>query len=314
MSEVLPRKLKTALDETRLLIVGVQVLLGFQFQAFFQDGFTDLRVSSRYASLGALMLLVLSTALLITPAMLHQLAETGNSSTRLLKATTLSAGAALALLTISLGLAAYVVTYRTFGMLTGIICGLLHSGLSVFFWFGVELAAGINRGGKQMEKSVTPLDTKVEQLLTEARVIIPGAQALFGFQFISMLTTGFDRLPPSAKILHTVALCLVALNVILLMTPAALHRLSFDGENSIRFLRLGSAFVIIAPLPLAAGLSVEIYVVFLKVLDSPVQAVAAAAGGFLVLIGFWYILPLAQRYLDHASAARTTTIRTKKRS
>jgi hypothetical protein len=65
-----------------------------------------------------------------------------------------------------------------------------------------------------MENSVTPLDTKVEQMLTEARVIIPGTQALFGFHCIAMLTTGFDRLPSSAKILHTIALCLVALNVI----------------------------------------------------------------------------------------------------
>jgi hypothetical protein len=82
------------------------------------------------------------------------------------------------------------------------------------------------------------------------------------------------------------------------MMPAALHRLSFDGENTASFLRLGSAFVVVAPLPLAVGISPEIYVVFLKVLDSPVQAAAAAVGGSLVLIGFWYVLPLIQRSLN----------------
>jgi hypothetical protein len=41
----------------------------------------------------------------------------------------------------------------------------------------------------------------VEQLLTEARVIIPGGQALFGFQFIAMLTKGFDQLPASSQLL-----------------------------------------------------------------------------------------------------------------
>jgi hypothetical protein len=50
-----------------------------------------------------------------------------------------------------------------------------------------------------MQVANTALATKVEQLLTEARVIIPGAQALLGFQFIAMLTSGFDRLPPSVK-------------------------------------------------------------------------------------------------------------------
>jgi hypothetical protein len=61
-----------------------------------------------------------------------------------------------------------------------------------------------------MQVANTPLATKVEQLLTEARVIIPGAQALLGFQFIAMLTSGFDRLPPSVKAAHALALCLVA--------------------------------------------------------------------------------------------------------
>ena len=32
------------------------------------------------------------------------------------------------------------------------------------------------------EASSTPLHAKIEQMLTEARVILPGAQALFGFQ------------------------------------------------------------------------------------------------------------------------------------
>jgi hypothetical protein len=35
----LTAKIKTALDETRMLILGAQVLLGFQFGGAFQDGF-----------------------------------------------------------------------------------------------------------------------------------------------------------------------------------------------------------------------------------------------------------------------------------
>jgi hypothetical protein len=49
-----------------------------------------------------------------------------------------------------------------------------------------------------MEASRTPLATRIDQLLTEARLIISGAQALFGFQFVAMLTTGFERLPQNA--------------------------------------------------------------------------------------------------------------------
>jgi Family of unknown function (DUF6328) len=85
MSKKLDSKLKTALDETRLLFLGGQVLLGFQFQAFFQDGFSTLASSAMYLSLGGVLLMVLSIALLVAPAMQHRLVEGGHASDRLLR-------------------------------------------------------------------------------------------------------------------------------------------------------------------------------------------------------------------------------------
>jgi hypothetical protein len=142
-----------------------------------------------------------------------------------------------------------------------------------------------------MQVANTPLATKVEQLLTEARLIIPGAQALLGFQFIAMLTPGFDRLPQSVKAVHALALCLVTLNVILLMTPAALHRLSFNGEDSRTFVRMGSALVIAAPGFLAAGIAAETFVVLHKVSSNAGWAAMAALASFVVVIGLWYVVP-----------------------
>ena len=77
----------------------------------------------------------------------------------------------------------------------------------------------------------TPLSAKVEQMLTEAAVIIPGCQALLGFQLIAMLTSAFDELPMDAKFIHAAGLCCVTIATILLMTPAALHRQSFGGDE-----------------------------------------------------------------------------------
>ena len=148
-----------------------------------------------------------------------------------------------------------------------------------------------------MKETSTPLKTKVEQLLTEARLIIPGGQALFGFQFIAMLTTGFDKLPPSSQLVHTAALCFTALNVILLMAPAALHRLSFDGEDSEAFLRLGTAFVIAAPMLLALAVAAETYVVFDKVLANSMSASIAGLGSWLLMAAFWYFIPLGLRWI-----------------
>ena len=45
----------------------------------------------------------------------------------------------------------------------------------------------------------TPLKNKIEQLLTEARVIIPGGQALLGFQFIVVFTKSSPSFPRRRK-------------------------------------------------------------------------------------------------------------------
>jgi hypothetical protein len=47
----LGRKVKIALDENRLLILGAQVLFGFQFQSVFQDTFAELPFSARGSAL-----------------------------------------------------------------------------------------------------------------------------------------------------------------------------------------------------------------------------------------------------------------------
>jgi hypothetical protein len=303
MSEKVDRKLKTALDETRLLILGVQILLGFEFQCVFQDGFDGLTQGPKYLSLSALGLILLSIAILIAPSMQHRIVEAGQSTPRLIQGTNVLAGVALIPLAIGLTLSAYVVTQRPFGPAVGIATAAFLCCASILCWFGLELVVGRHQGEeKKMQTLPTPLKTKIEQLLTEARLIIPGGQALFGFQFIAMLTSGFDRLPETAKIVHALALCLIGMNVIVMMTPAALHRISFGGEDSLRFLTLGSALVIIGPAFLAAGISAEVYVVFIKALNNPQVAITAAIATGLVLIGFWYVWPLALRTSARSAA------------
>jgi hypothetical protein len=295
MSEKLDRKVKMALDETRLLVLGIQVLLGFQFQVFFQNRFPQLSSASKAICAAGLALQTLSLGLLIIPSMEHRLVEAGSSSKRLVRATSFYATIGLIPFSLNLGLAGYVVLEQHFGWFTGIVSGAALTLASAFAWFGLEMFHRENAAMPEANGN-TPLTTKVEQVLTEARVIIPGAQALFGFQFIAMLTAGFDQLSQGSKIVHAIALGLVAMNVILLMTPAALHRLSFDGDDSESFFRAASTLVTVAPLFLAAGIAAESYVVLGKVTENRLAAAGYAAASFAVLIGFWYALPLIARW------------------
>jgi hypothetical protein len=69
-------------------------------------------------------------------------------------------------------------------------------------------------------------------------------------------------------------------------------RRSFGGNDSERFLRLGSAFVVAAPLPLALGIAGDVYVVFLKISHCAATAIAAALTLLLTMLVPWYFYPV----------------------
>ena len=282
-----------AMDETRLLILGSQVLFGFLFQGVFQNGFDSLSSVSKNLVCAALALMMLSIGCLIAPSMQHRIVEAGEATPRLEHATTVLAGGALLPFIASLGLGLFIVFERIFGRITGVAVGVASAALAGFFWFGLAWLIRERRRRTMTEQSGrTPLSTKVEQMLTEARIIIPGCQALLGFQLVAMMTQAFDELPQDAKIIHAAGLCCVTIAMILLMTPAALHRLSFGGNDSERFLRLGSAFVIAGPLPLALGIAADVYVVFLKINHSATFTLLASSVLLLAMLALWYFYPV----------------------
>jgi hypothetical protein len=289
----LDRKIKIALDETRLLILGSQVLFGFLLESVFQNGFETLSRVSHYLVCAALGLMVLSIGCLIAPSMQHRIVEAGQSTLRLERAISALAAWSLIPFVASLGLGLHIVFERIFGSATGVAAGAVSAASAGFCWFGLAWLIGKRRRQTMAaESGTTPLSIKVEQMLTEARVIIPGCQALLGFQLIAMLTQTFDELPMDAKIMHATGLCCVTIATILLMTPAALHRQAFRGNDSEQFLRLGSAFVVAASLPLALGIAADVYVVFLKITHSIALALAAGLTLLLAMLLLWYLYPM----------------------
>jgi hypothetical protein len=294
MSKELDAKLKTALDESRLLILGAQVLFGFAFQAAFQELFGEIDTVGRTVQIAALCLLCLSVAFLIVPSLYHQIACRGRTLHTALGVATFFAGWSLLPLTLGLGASAYVVFERFAGKEAGMIFGGTLSAAGLALLYGVGFALRKERKALPPE-SETKLKTKIEQLLTEARVIIPGGQALLGFQFVATLTKSFENLPGEMKWLHFAGLAAVALSVLLLMTPAAVHRIAFHGEDDPQFFKIGSRLVIAAALPLALGISADIAVVVYKITESGAISFAIASAATGVFVIAWYIYPLLAR-------------------
>jgi hypothetical protein len=149
------------------------------------------------------------------------------------------------------------------------------------------------------------LHQKIDAMLTEARVILPGAQALLGFQLAIVLTNAFEKLEPALKSLHGFALLLVCLSVLLLMAPAAYHRIVYAGEDSAQFHKIGSWLVTLSTLPLALGLAADVFVVGTKIWDSTGAAFLAAMFSLIFLIAAWHVIPLAASAMKKKLDPRT---------
>src|ERR1700704_4608360 len=199
----LERQLKIALDESRLLILGAQVLFGFQFNGIFQEQFKELSSSSQLLVCVGLPLLMTAVALLIAPSMEHRIVERGQANPRILALATLFSGFALLPLSVALALDMFVAMEPVSSEATAILTGVKFFSLAILCWY--VLAWILKRKTEPMAQAPpkpTPLETQIDQLLTEARIIIPGAQALLGFQLTVTLTRAFQQLPADAKLLH----------------------------------------------------------------------------------------------------------------
>ncbi len=85
------------------------------------------------------------------------------------------------------------------------------------------------------------LGDAVNAVLNECRMILPGIQALFGFQLIAVYQPPFfDKLTGGEQRLHLAALILLALAAGLVMAPAAYHRQTAPRQASDGFIRLAS--------------------------------------------------------------------------
>ncbi|HEX8557779.1 MAG TPA: DUF6328 family protein, partial [Pyrinomonadaceae bacterium] len=73
-------KVENALNEARMLVLGTQVLVGFQFRAVFEKGFDSLPLTSQALNLCGLGLLLLALGLIISPAAYHRLVERGEDT------------------------------------------------------------------------------------------------------------------------------------------------------------------------------------------------------------------------------------------
>jgi hypothetical protein len=81
---------------------------------------------------------------------------------------------------------------------------------------------------------------------------------------------------------------LIAMSTVLLMAPAAYHRIVEQGEDSESFVHFASRMVLTAMVLLALGIAGDFLVVVTKVLNSVWFGVASALLTLVFFYGLWF--------------------------
>lgn len=147
-----------------------------------------------------------------------------------------------------------------------------------------------------MEREELSLNDAATHVLEECRTVVPGMQALFGFQLIAVFSTVFgEQLSSGERLLHLVAIVLVTVAIILVMAPAALHRQTEPRSVSSQFITISSRLLMASLAPLAVGIALDVYLVARIIAGSTTVAGTIAALLLVVFAVFWLVLPRTVR-------------------
>ena len=140
-------------------------------------------------------------------------------------------------------------------------------------------------------------DRELGELLQEMRVAITGVQVLFAFLLTVPFTQRYTTLSLAERRVYFCAVLTAAVSSLLLIAPAANHRLLFREGEKEHLLRAANRLVITGLILLAAGIGLSLYLVT-EVVFTTAFAIVVAAGVAAVTVFAWFVFPRLLRDLD----------------
>ena len=137
-----------------------------------------------------------------------------------------------------------------------------------------------------------PLDKAATLVLDESRMILPGVQALFGFQLIVVFNDAFtEKLSVFEQRLHLLAIGLILITTMTIMTQAVFHRQTARKEVAKEFIDIATRLLLLSMIPLATSFCLEFYLICRLILNSVPLALLLALGLFALFLLLWIGLP-----------------------
>ncbi len=135
------------------------------------------------------------------------------------------------------------------------------------------------------------LEEETRNVIEEARMVLPGIQAFFGFQLIAVFNNRFQDLTHTEQVLHLIALLMLAVSIALIMTPAAYHRIAERGMVSRNFVELASRLLEYAMFPLMLSMTVDIFLLTRFILGNSILSVVVGVGTSSDVL--WFVVSLS---------------------
>ena len=142
------------------------------------------------------------------------------------------------------------------------------------------------------ERKAESLEHAADRVIEESRMVLPGIQAIFGFQLIAVFNARFENdLLPYERYIHLAAIALVAVSIALIMAPAAFHRQAEPGIISQYFVDLASRLLTTAMLPLLLAIALEIFLVARLIVHDIGISIGISAAVLALFAYLWIIFP-----------------------
>ena len=156
-----------------------------------------------------------------------------------------------------------------------------------------QLEADVAAWGRR-ETELERVDRNLSELLQELRVVQTGVQVLFAFLLVVPFSARFDTVTAAQRDLYFAALGLAGAAAVLLIAPAAHHRIVFRCGDKHHLVRTANRYAIAGITMLGASMAAS-FALVADVLYGSEATIAVLAVTIAGIVLSWYVLPLYRR-------------------
>jgi len=135
----------------------------------------------------------------------------------------------------------------------------------------------------------------LDELLSEARMLLPGTEIFLGFLTTLPFTDRFDHLSRTEHVVYVCTYFATLISFISMVSPAAYHRIARPIRDKERFKVFASKLLVIGLVPISLSVVLTTFLVSSMVIGAR-YAVWGAFGMAAMVLLLWWTIPLLRAH------------------